>query len=167
MRAKHTAMSQSTFEDGDLFDEAASDIRDDVETHLDAARAALPESEEIWTVEADNTLGVLNSLRSALDTGNAAEQLRDAKKWYTMGERADAFEDAEDLAADIKALETVMGDIEAAHEQVKGLTSTVPELRGTLNEAHEAAGQGGDEESDDASTDADVEEADEAEEAAE
>ena len=129
-------MSQSTFEDDDLFDEAAADIRTDVETHLDAAREALPESEEIWTVEADNTLGVLNTLGQALDPGDAADHLRDAKKWYTMGERADAFEDADDLAAQIEALDAVMDDVETAHDHASELASTVPELRGALDEAH-------------------------------
>ncbi|HET7323345.1 MAG TPA: DUF5790 family protein [Halococcus sp.] len=132
-------MSQSTFEDDDLFDEAAADIRTDVETHLDAACEALPESDEIWTVEADNTLGVLNSLGQALDPGDAAEHLRDAKKWYTIGERADAFDDPEDLAAQIEALDAVMGDVEAAHEHASALASTVPELRGALDDAHETA----------------------------
>ena len=164
MRAKQAAMSQSTFEDDDLFDEAASDIREDVEEDLDAARAALPESDDIWTVEADNTLGVLNSLRSALDVGDAAEHLRDAKKSYMMGERADAFEDADDLAEQIEAIEAVMDDVESAHEQVKGLTSTVPELRGALDDAHEAADgeEKTDDEEGDASTDAEAEEAEEA-----
>ncbi len=135
-------MSQSTFEDDDLFDEAADDIRTDVETHLDAARDSLPESDEIWTVEAENTLGVLNTLGQALDPGDAAEHLRDAKKWYTMGERAGAFEDADDLAAQIEALDAVMADVETAHDHASELSSTVPELRGALDDAHESAQEG-------------------------
>ena len=109
-------MSQSSFEDDDLFGEAADEIRDDVEADLAAAREALPESDAIWTVEADNTLGVLNSLGQALDTGDATERLRDAKKWYAMGERADAFDDADDLAAAIEDLETILEDVGTAHE---------------------------------------------------
>lgn len=157
-------MSQSTFEDDDLFEEAAADIRSEVEEHLDAARESLPESDEIWTVEADNTLGVLNSLRSALDTGDAAAHLRDAKKSYTMGERADAFEDAEDLAEKIAALDGVLDDIETAHDHASDLASTVPELRGALDDAHETASNGT--ENGDTSAETDVEEADETEEAA-
>ena len=138
-------MSQSTFEDDELFDEAAADVRSDVEDHLAAARDALPAAEAIWSVEADNTLGVLNSLGQALDTGDATERLRDAKKWYAMGERADAFDDAADLAAAIEDLEAVLADVETAHEHANELSSTVPELRGALDDAGEAAaGDGAD-----------------------
>jgi hypothetical protein len=128
-------MSQSTLDDDELFGEAASEMREDVESSLAEARAALPEADDIWDVDADNTLGVLNALRSALDVGDAEEHLRDAKKWYTMGERADAFEDADDLAAEIESVEGIIGDVEAAHEQVGDLTSTIPQLRSALEEA--------------------------------
>ena len=138
-------MSQSTLDDDELFGEAASEMREDVEESLAAARAALPAADDIWDVEADNTLGVLNALRSALDVGDAEDHLRDAKKWYTMGERADAFEDADDLEAAIADVEELITDIEAAHEQVGDLTSTVPQLRSALEDA-----------ADDADTDADA-----------
>ncbi|RXK50012.1 DUF5790 family protein [Halorientalis pallida] len=151
-------MGQTTLDDDDLFDEAASEMREDVEESLANARDALPEGDAIWGVEADNTLGVLNGLRSALDPGEAEEHLTDAKKWYTMGERADAFDDADDLAEEIKALDEVFADIEDAHEQVSDLASTVPELRGALDDAHAAADE--DEEAEgDAEADADAEEA--------
>jgi hypothetical protein len=139
-------MSQSTLDDDDLFGEAASEMRADVEDSLDAARAALPEPDAIWDVDAENTLGVLNGLRSALDTDDAADDLRDAKKWYTMGERADAFEDADDLESAIDDLEALLADVDAAREQVGELTSTVPQLRGALEDLDEA---------DDAESDAD------------
>jgi hypothetical protein len=126
-------MSQTTLDDDELFGEAANEMRTDVESSLDATRSALPAAADVWTVEADNTLGVLNSLHSALDTGDAADHLHDAKKWYTMGERADAFDDAEDLREEIEELETVIDDITDAHEQVSDLTSTIPELRGALD----------------------------------
>jgi hypothetical protein len=113
---------------------------------------------------------VLNSLGQALDTGDATERLRDAKKWYAMGERADAFDDADDLAAAIEDLEAVLADVETAHEHANELSSTVPELRGALDDAGEAAaGDGAD--SADESGDADDADATdgsgEAEEAAE
>ena len=136
-------MSQTTLDDDDLFDEAANEMRADVEEALEKARGALPESDAIWEIDADNALGALNALRTALDTEDATEHLRNAKKWYTMGERADAFEDADDLAAAIEDLEDLVADIEAAHEQVGELTGLVPELRSALEEAR------GDDESED------------------
>jgi hypothetical protein len=131
-------MSQSTLDDDELFGEAASEMRADVEGSLAAARETLPAADDIWETDADNTLGVLNALNSALDVGDAREHLRDAKKWYTMGERADAFEDAADLAEDIEAVEDLIGDVEEAGEQVGDLTSTIPQLRGALEDAAES-----------------------------
>jgi hypothetical protein len=127
-------MSQSTLGDEDLFGEAADEMRADVEEHLANARAELPGADEVWETDADNVLGVLNGLGQALDAGEAEEHLRQAKKWYAVGERADAFEDADDLAADIEALEEAVTAIAEAEELVSDLTGVVPELRGTLQE---------------------------------
>lgn len=136
-------MSQSTLSDDELFGEAASEIRDDVESSLEAARAELPEADEVWETDADNALGVLNGLKSALDVGDAAERVRDAKKWFVIGERADAFEDASDLEDDIEELEDVIEEIEGAREEVSDLASTVPELRSSLEAfAGEAESEG-------------------------
>jgi hypothetical protein len=132
-------MSQTTLEDDDLFGEAAQEIRDDVETHLAAARAELPSADAVWETEADNVLGVLNALRSSLDIGDAEDHLRQAKKWYTMGERADAFEDAEDLANAIEEVQELVDRVDEAREQVGELTSAMPELRSSLESAAEAA----------------------------
>ncbi|MFC7166614.1 DUF5790 family protein [Halospeciosus flavus] len=138
-------MSDVTLDDEELFGEAASEIREDVETHLRNARAALPDPDDVWDVEADNTLGVLNGLRSALAVDEVEEHLRQAKKWYTIGERADAFEDADDLEAEIESIQDALDDLEAVSEQVGELASTIPELRGQLEDLQEAAA---DEESD-------------------
>jgi hypothetical protein len=127
-------MSQSTLDDDDLLGEAASEIREDVEAHLDAARAELPGADEIWETDAENVLGVLNGLKSTLDTGDAAARLRDAKKWFMVGERADAFEDPESLQEELDELEELIGEIEDARDRVGDLASTVPELRGSLEE---------------------------------
>ncbi len=133
-------MSQSTLDDDELFGEAASELRTDVESSLAAAREELPAPAAVWEVEADNTLGVLNTLRSALDAGEATGHLREAKKGYSLGQRADAFDDADDLAAEIEALEDLLGDVETAREQVGDLTGTVPQLKSALEEAGDGGG---------------------------
>ncbi|WP_435098651.1 DUF5790 family protein [Halarchaeum sp. P4] len=140
-------MSQSDLSDEELFGEAANEIRADVEEHLAAAREALPTASAVWDVEADNTLGVLNGLRTALAVDDVQAHLRDAKKWYTIGERADAFEDAEDLEAEIERIEDVLDDLEEVSEAVGELASTIPELRGELEELHAAGEEDTDEES--------------------
>ncbi|MFB6223811.1 MAG: DUF5790 family protein [Haloarcula sp.] len=143
-------MSQSSLDDDELFGEAANEMRTDVEESLEKARNALPEADAVWDVEADNTLGVLNALKTALDVGDAEDHLRDAKKWYTMGERADAFEDADDLAEEIETITELIDDVEEAREQVGDLTATIPQLRSTLEEFE-------DEDSTDAEADGDGE----------
>ena len=128
-------MAQSTFDDDDLFGEAADEMRADVEEHLRAAKSTLPTADAVWETDADNVLGALNGLRSALDTGDAVEELRQAKKQYVMGERAGAFEDDE-LADEIEDLQELVASLEEAHGQVGELTSTVPQLRSDLEAAH-------------------------------
>ena len=66
-------MSQSTLDEDELFGEAANEVREDVEASLEEAEAELPDVDAIWNVDADNTLGALNALRSALDVGDAEE----------------------------------------------------------------------------------------------
>ncbi|GAB7092145.1 DUF5790 family protein [Halorubrum luteum] len=128
-------MSQSTFDDDDLFGEAAAETRAEVEEHLAAAREELPAADDVWLTDADNVLGALNGLKSALDVGDAVDHVRSAKKSYVLGERADAFEDAEDLQAEIEELETLVADIESAAEDVGSLTGTIPAIRGALQDA--------------------------------
>ncbi|MDG5819538.1 DUF5790 family protein [Natronococcus sp. A-GB7] len=150
-------MSQATLgDDEELFGEAASEMREDVESSLEQAWSELPAADEVWETDADNALGVLNGLKSALDAGDAEAHLRDAKKWYTMGQRADAFEDADDLEAEIEDLEETIADVSAAGEQVGDLASTIPALRGALQEAETESDAEADDESE-ASDEADDE----------
>ncbi|KPN30388.1 hypothetical protein SY89_01117 [Halolamina pelagica] len=128
-------MSQSTFDEDDLFGEAAEEMRSEVESHLADARESLPAADAVWEIESDNALGALNALKSALDTGDAAEHLRAAKKQYVMGERADAFEDAADLEEEIDELEALIEEIQDAHDDVGDLAGTLPEIRAELQDA--------------------------------
>ncbi|MBV0924206.1 hypothetical protein KTS45_08320 [Halomicroarcula limicola] len=148
-------MSQTSLDDDELFADAADEMRTDVEASLGEAREALPEGDDVWELDADNTLGALNALKDALDVGDAEDHLRDAKKWYTMGERADAFEDADDLAEAIEEIEDLIEDVEGAREQVGDLTSTVPQLRSTLEDFGEEEAEEESESESDADTDAD------------
>jgi len=138
-------MSQTSLDDDELFGEAADEMRTDVEESLAAARAALPSAAAVWDVEADNVLGVLNGLRTALAADEVEEHLRDAKKWYTIGERADAFEDGDDLAAEIEAIEDALAELESVGEAVGDLVAAIPELRGDLEDLHAEAAESADE----------------------
>lgn len=125
-------MSQTTLDD-ELFSEAAGELRADVEAALEEARSALPDADELWAVEADNVLGVLNGLRAALAAEDASEHLREARKWYEMGRRADAFED-DDLGGEIEAVEDLFDQLAEARGQVSELAGALPEIRGALEE---------------------------------
>lgn len=149
-------MGQTTFDDEELFGEATEDLRADIEESLAAARSSLPAADDVWAAEASNVLGVLNGLRSALDPGEAREHLRDAKKWYTVAERAEAFDADDDVVAEIEALEDLLATLADARGDVSDLAGTLPELKGALEEAREAAeGAGADDAADEADTDAD------------
>ena len=151
-------MSQATLgDDEELFGEAATEMRADVESSLADAWTALPDADDVWETDADNVLGALNGLNSALEIGDAEDHLRDAKKWFTMGQRADAFDDADDLEAEIADLEDAITDISEASEQVGELTSTIPALRGTLEDASPAADDADDADDGDAADDEDEE----------
>ena len=132
-------MSQTTLDD-ELFAEAAEEVEGKVEAALDEARGALPDPEELWAVEADNALGVLNGLRAALAAEDAAEHLREARKWHEMGRRAEAFEDG-DLTEEIEAVEGLFEQLAGAREQVSELAGTLPEIKAALEE-HGGDGDG-------------------------
>ncbi|GAB7018714.1 DUF5790 family protein [Halostagnicola bangensis] len=132
-------MSQASLDDDELFGEAATEMRDDVEASLEDAWDALPDADDVWESDADNVLGALNGLKSALNAGDAEDHLRDAKKWFTMGQRADAFDDAGDLEEEIADVESTIEDMSEASDQVGELTSTIPALRGSLESAGEDA----------------------------
>jgi len=153
-------MSQSSFDD-ELFGEAANEMREDVEENLAAAREELPAVEAVWETDAENTLGALNALRSALDVGDAEEHLHDAKKWYAMGQRAEAFEDADDLKGEIETIDAAISDIEDAREQVGELASTIPSLKGSLEELEAENEEDADEDEAEATDEEDEEEEDE------
>lgn len=126
-------MGQATLDEDDLFGEAAGELEEDVRAGIEKARDGLPDADTIWTADADNVLGVLNGLRTALDTDNAAEGLRDARKWFTIGERAGAFESDGELAEELEALEATIESIHAAEDEVGALINTLPELREQLD----------------------------------
>lgn len=130
-------MSQTTLDD-ELFSEAAGELEADVEAALSEARAALPDADSLWAVDADNALGVLNGLRAALAAEDATDHLREARKWHEVGRRAEAFED-DSLAEEIEAVEELFEQLEDAREQVSALAGTLPELKSSL-EAFETDG---------------------------
>ncbi len=126
-------MGQATLDEDDLFTEASGELEADVRDGIARANDGLPDADAVWAAEADNVLGVLNGLRTALDTDDAREGLRDARKWFTIGERAGAFESDGELATELEELEGTIEAVDRAAADVASLVSTLPELRERLD----------------------------------
>ncbi|WP_302083350.1 DUF5790 family protein [Salinibaculum rarum] len=149
-------MPDEEFDSEALFDEASQDVREKVENNLADAREAIPEANEIWEVDTDNILGVLNGLKNTLDIDGAAEAVSEAKKWYVIGDRADAFPDGEDLEAEIRDVQQVVDDLNEIYEQTSELTSSLPKARTEVDEIagnDSADGDGSEESATDGGTD--------------
>lgn len=127
-------MDQSTLDDDDLFGEAASELRADIEAALDAAEDDLPDADAVWTPEGDNLLGQLNTLRGTLEAEAAAESLREARKWLAVAERSGAIDGDDELTDRVADIESTLEAMTNAREAVGGLTGTLPELRSELQD---------------------------------
>ena len=127
-------MAQATLGDEELFGEATAELREDIIESIEAAWASLPESEAIWSVKADNVLGVLNTLRTSLDTDEASNHLRTAQKWYTVLEQADAFDETDDIVSELEALTETIASIEAIREDIGSVASTLPTIKSQLDD---------------------------------
>ena len=126
-------MGQATLDEDDLFGEAADELEAEVKEAIASGTDSLPDAEEIWATNAENILGVLNGLKGTLDTDEARASLRDAQKWFTIGERAGAFEKDGALAAEIESLAATITAMEDAEESVAELINTLPELKNQLS----------------------------------
>jgi hypothetical protein len=127
-------MAQSKLDDDELFDEASDEMRDDVEDALERARDELPESDDVLDAEGDNIIGVLNSLKTGLDAEEAEEALREAKKWFGIGERADAFDDefVDETEDEIEEIQEALDALRDAEESATELTDAVATLKSSL-----------------------------------
>jgi hypothetical protein len=127
-------MAQSTLEDDELFDEASDEMREDVEDALEEARDALPDADGIFDVEGDNIIGVLNSLKSELDAGEAEEALREAKKWFGIGKKADVFDEefVEEAEEELEELEEALTSLNDAEDSATELTDSLASLKSVL-----------------------------------
>ena len=127
-------MAQSTLEDDELFDEASNEMREDVEDALEDAHDALPEADDIFDVEGDNIIGVLNSLKSELDAGEAEDSLREAKKWRCIGRKADVFDEeyVDETEDELEELEEALTSLSDAEETATELTDTLASLKSVL-----------------------------------
>lgn len=122
-------------EDSDsLFSEATTELQEDVQSNLANAEAALPDPDAVWETDATNIIGVLNQIQSVLDTGDAEEAFKEARKWYLLGNEAGAFTEEEqaELEERFESVEDAFTSIESVSEGVEGLIPDIPALKSSL-----------------------------------
>lgn len=86
-------MSQTTFDEEELFDEATEEMQADVDDALARAREQLPGEEAILAADDDDLLTVIDSLTTTLDVDEVETALQEAQKAFVIGQRAEAFDD--------------------------------------------------------------------------
>jgi len=117
-------MSQTSFDDDELFTEATADIQSEIEESLTAATAALPSHADLIEHDTETTVAALESVEEAVDIDAAEAAVADVKKTFLLGQRADAFESeyATETEATISELEetvTTLGAIASASEELR------------------------------------------------
>lgn len=100
-------MSQTTFDEDELFDEASEEMQADVDNALARAREQIPGEETVLTADDGDLLAVLDSLTTTLDVEEIETALQGAQKAFVIGQRAEAFDDdfINDTEATIATLE--------------------------------------------------------------
>ena len=117
-------MSQTSFDNDDLFTEATADIQSEIEESLTAATAALPSHAALVEHDTETAIAALESVEETIDLDAAEAAVADVKKTFLLGQRADAFESeyATETEATISELEetvTTLGVIASASEELR------------------------------------------------
>lgn len=121
--------------DEPLFAEATEEIQNDIVESLNEVENKLPESDQIWKVEGSNVVGTLNSLQAVLDVSSVEESYREARKWFVVGVKADAFDDEteQDLENQLDQVGSLLVQAGEIRDIVGDLTPMLPELRDSLD----------------------------------
>lgn len=107
--------------------EAAAEMQQDVEEALDQAQEAVPDADILVDVEADTLVGVLNAVTSTVSVTEIETDLQDAQKQFTIGRRADAFDDTfvEETEAELTALQKTVATVQTMEDSAAELTEAV------------------------------------------
>lgn len=172
--AGHTDMSQSRFDDEELFAEATEEMQADVEEALARVTEHLPTDDVLFEVADESLPVVLESVDAALTIEPVEEALRDAQKAFLLGKRADAFDEEyvteteatitqfQESIATLQEIETATADLADALSRFEELSSessagSSPSSETQPDPAPTTEVSGADEDSTDVSTDSDEE----------
>ena len=117
-------MSQTSFDDDELFTEATADIQSEIEGSLTAATAALPSHAALVEHDTETAVAALESVEEAVDIDAAEAAVADVKKTFLLGQRADAFEseyvtETEATISELEETVTTLGAIASASEELR------------------------------------------------
>lgn len=107
-------MSQSTFDEDELFEEATEEMQAEVDNALARARGAIPNTNAVLTTDENNLDAILDGLSATLDIDTIETALEDAQKAFVLGQRADAFDD-EYISETQTTIETLNETVETLH----------------------------------------------------
>lgn len=120
-------MSQSMFDEDELFDEAAEETYQEVEAAVEQAQNEVPDADAVIKADADNLIGMLNAVNSTVSSADIVGELEEAKKQFAIGRRADAFDDdvVEEIEAEFAALEDAVEALQSIEDSATELTEAV------------------------------------------
>lgn len=120
-------MPQSTFDEDELFDEAAEELHQEVEAALEQARGEVPEADAMIETDADNVIEMLTAVSATVSSVDIAIKLEDAKKRFAIGRRADAFDEGfvDEVESELAALQEAVEVLQSIEDTATELTEAV------------------------------------------
>lgn len=116
----------------ELFDEAATELQQTLNTHLENTQEKLPDPDTLLDTDAENLLGALNTLAGTLSVDEALEEYRAARKQYVLGRKADAIDETE-YDDTFEELEELFEKLDALQVDLDDITTSLPEAKTALD----------------------------------
>ena len=114
-------MSQSTFDDDELFAEATEEMRADIEGALSRVDEQLPAEDDLLNADEETLPAVLDSLEKELNIEPIEDALTEAQKAFLLGKRADAFD--EEYVTETEATITHVGEVIETLKEIETVTA--------------------------------------------
>jgi len=121
-------MAQLSFDDDELFTEAAEDMQTEIEKSVTAATSTLPSEDALVESDADSLLNALESIESEIDIDAVEAALTDVKKTFLLGQRADAFD-----SEYVSTTETTISELDETVTTLREIETATAELSDALS----------------------------------
>lgn len=121
-------MTQTSFDDEELFTEAAEDMQTEIEESVSAATATLPSKDALREPDPETLLDALDAVKSEIDIEAVEAALTDVKKTFVLGQRAEAFD-----SAYVTETEATITDLEETVATLREIETATAELHDALS----------------------------------